>query len=365
MNQELFKMNMEKRNKQLQNGLNNKIDFKKLLSRKELLITGIFFLAVLALLLYTFLSPNYYPSPGPVRIEITEGMPLSRIVDTLSVHHIIPSKTNFKIAVYIMGAEKRMKAGRYEIPNGLSYVKLIEYFVEGHGDLLKSVKIYDGLTIKKLAAAMQVDLKISSDEFYKMCYDRKLLDSLELTSAASFEGFLLPGTYGFYERSNPKEIICKMFKRFKSFVMDTLEHKSKFGSYSLYQRVIMASIVNGETNKASDMPIIAGVYYNRLSKGMKLQADPTVQYLLPKWKRLRLSDLKIKSPYNTYMYKGLPPAPISSPGKEALKAAYLPDKNNYLFFVADGKGNHKFASTFQQHTKNVEEYRKWQDSQEQ
>lgn len=349
----------------MQSELNNKIDFRKLLSRKELLFTGIFFVIILAILLYTFLSPNYYSSAGPVKIEITEGMPLSKIVDTLSSHHIIPSKTNFKIAVFIMGAEKKMKAGRYAIPNGLSYVKLIEYFVEGRGDLLKSVKIYDGLTIKKLAAAMQMDLKISSAEFYRMCFDRKLLDSLNLTSVSSLEGFLLPGIYGFYERSDPKEIICKMYKRFQSFVMDSLEHKPGFGNYSLYQRVIMASIVNGETNKASDMPIIAGVYYNRLTKGMKLQADPTVQYLLPKWRRLHLSDLKIKSPYNTYMYKGLPPAPISSPGKEALKAAFSPEKNNYLFFVADGKGNHKFASTYQQHIKNVEEYRKWQDSQEQ
>jgi len=343
---------------------NNKIDFSKLLSKKEFIIVGGSFVIILAVLLYTFLSPNYYSSKTPVKIEISEGMPLSKIVDTLYVHQVIPSKRNFKIAIFLFGAEKRLKSGRYIIPNGLSYVKLIDYFVSGHGDLLKSVKVYDGLTIKKLAAKFKIDLDIDSVAFYNMCNSRYLIDSLGLVSASSFEGFLLPGNYNFFERSDPKEIICKMFKRFKTYVNDSLEKNPKVGNYSLYQRVIMASIINGETNKISDMPLISGVYYNRLKKGMKLQADPTVQYLLPKWRRLLYSDLRINSPYNTYMYRGLPPGPISNPGKEALKAAYVPDRNNYLFFVADGRGNHKFSSTYSQHIKNVEEYRQWQESQE-
>jgi UPF0755 protein len=120
----------------------------------------------------------------------------------------------------------------------------------------------------------------------------------------------------------------------------------------------MASIVNGETNKKDEMARIAGVYYNRLKIGMKLQADPTIQYLQPYGpKRLSYKDLKINSPFNTYKYSGLPPGPIDNPGKNAILAAVYPEKHHYLYFVADGKGGHKFARTFTEHLKNIQLYR--------
>ena len=120
----------------------------------------------------------------------------------------------------------------------------------------------------------------------------------------------------------------------------------------------MASMVNGETNKKDEMARIAGVYYNRLKIGMKLQADPTIQYLQPNGpKRLSYEDLKINSPYNTYKYSGLPPGPIDNPGKNAIIAAVYPEKHHYLYFVADGKGGHNFARTFTEHLKNVQLYR--------
>ncbi|NNJ54222.1 MAG: endolytic transglycosylase MltG, partial [Ignavibacteriaceae bacterium] len=109
-----------------------------------------------------------------------------------------------------------------------------------------------------------------------------------------------------------------------------------------------------------EMPTIAGVYHNRLRIGMKLQADPTIQYLLPDgWRRLTYNDLKIDSPYNTYKYFGLPPAPINSPGKRAILAALYPEKHDYLYFVADGKGGHWFSKNHREHINNVKKYRKW------
>ena len=113
-----------------------------------------------------------------------------------------------------------------------------------------------------------------------------------------------------------------------------------------------------------EMPRIAGVYHNRLRIGMKLQADPTIQYLLPGgWRKLLYKDLQIESPYNTYKYAGLPPGPINNPGKNAILAALYPEDNNYIYFVADGKGKHNFSKTYNQHLRYVREYRRFIRSQ--
>ena len=120
----------------------------------------------------------------------------------------------------------------------------------------------------------------------------------------------------------------------------------------------LLSIVEGETNSNEEMPLIAGVYINRLRNGMKLQADPTVQYLQEGgWRRLLYKDLQINSPYNTYKYYGLPPGPINNPGKKAILAVVYPEKHHYYYFVADGTGGHKFAPTLEEHNRNVQKYR--------
>jgi UPF0755 protein len=124
--------------------------------------------------------------------------------------------------------------------------------------------------------------------------------------------------------------------------------------------ITLASIVQGETQEESEMPVIAGVYMNRIAKRMKLEADPTVQYILPGGPKQRLlrSDLKTESPYNTYLHYGLPPGPINNPGIKAINAALNPEKHNYIFFVATGKGGHTFTSTYKEHLKAVAEYKK-------
>jgi len=125
--------------------------------------------------------------------------------------------------------------------------------------------------------------------------------------------------------------------------------------------VTIASIIEGETRFEPEKKIISQVYYNRLKKRMRLEADPTVQYALPDGpkKRLTYKDLKYPSPYNTYLNRGLPPGPINSPGLSSIMAAIYPDDNKYLYFVAKGDGSHKFAETYDQHKKNVDEYRKY------
>jgi UPF0755 protein len=155
-----------------------------------------------------------------------------------------------------------------------------------------------------------------------------------------------------------------MYKSFNNYFNDSMRIRAKELGYNLHQVLTVASIVDGETNKKSEMPVIAGVYYNRLRTGMRLQADPTVQYLIPGgWRRLTYDDLNINSPYNTYKFAGLPPGPINNPGKDAIRAALYPQNHKYMFFVADGNGGHKFAESYQQHLELVNKYREWLKSQ--
>jgi peptidoglycan lytic transglycosylase G len=269
-----------------------------------------------------------------------------------------------KTAAFLYGAEKKIRAGRYEIPNGLSYLDLIELFLYGKADFLVNVKLYDGSRIKSMAATLRVNAFIDSASFVNKCNDRSFLDSLGL-DYPTIEGYLLPQQYSLYERSSANEIIKRIYSGFKNFYDDSLKERGKELGYSVHEIVTLASIIEGETKNKKEMPIIAEVYYNRLKRGMKLEADPTIQYLIQgKWRRLLFQDLKTQSPYNTYMNYGLPPGPINNPGKQALLAALYPDSNKYLYFVADGNGGHKFSQTYSEHLKNVREYRRWLRAQE-
>ncbi len=219
--------------------------------------------------------------------------------------------------------------------------------------------IHGGSTIRYIAAKLKYDLFVDSASFVKETKDKSFIDSLGL-HASTFEGYLLPDQYDLYERSSPSEIIGIFYNNFKKFMTDSLRRRAVSLGYSVHEILTLASIVEGETNKTDEMPVIASVYYNRLKKRMRLEADPTIQYLQPNgWKRLLYKDLKIKSPYNTYIYSGLPPGPINNPGKKAILATLYPADTDYLYFVANGKGGHNFSKTYSQHLRNVNQYRRW------
>ncbi len=339
-----------------------KIGLSKLLSRKELTIVIGFFAVVLALLYFTFFTPNHYTAQAPVKLEVKIGEPFGVIVDDLYGKGIIPSKFNFRIAAFIYGAERKIRAARYYIPNDLSYLGLLDFLLHSNADLMKNVTVYPGSSVQWIAAKLYDDLYIDSASVADLCSDKDYLDSLGF-KGSSLLGYLMPKRYELYERSSPREVISKMYDNFKDFFNDSLQQRAKKLGYTEKQIVTMASIVEGETKHKSEMPVIAGVYYNRLKKGMKLQADPTIEFIKKgKWGRVSFKDLSINSPYNTYKYTGLPPGPINNPGKNAIMAALYPEKTNYLYFVANGNGSHHFSSSYQEHIRNANKYRKWLDS---
>lgn len=337
----------------------NKVSLKKALSKKEWLLVIAFFFFLLSLFYYTFFTANSSSSPYPVKLEIENGDALSSISDELYAIGLIPSTFNFRAAAFIMGAEKKIKAGRYTITHDLSYIELIGILTKGKGDHLFALKIADGSSIQGLAKLFESYNITPSDSFISLIDNRDYITSLGL-DAPSLEGYLLPGKYYFFEKSTAREVIGKMYGRLSALLTDSLTRRANELGFSVHQVLTLASIVDGETNFKPEMPAIAGVYINRLKKRMKLQADPTIQYLQTDgWKRLLHSDLKVDSPYNTYQVYGLPPGPINNPCREAILAVLYHDVNNYIFFVADGSGGHKFSSNFNEHQKLAREYYKY------
>ncbi|MEX2088727.1 MAG: endolytic transglycosylase MltG, partial [Bacteroidota bacterium] len=171
--------------------------------------------------------------------------------------------------------------------------------------------------------------------------------------------YLMPDTYRFFWQTEEREIIERMVNEFKSFFVDSLKSRQKGMNMSLNQVLTLASIVEGETSLDRERTTVAGVYHNRLKRRMRLEADPTIQYIVPDGpRRLLYSDLKIDSPFNTYRNYGLPPAPIGSPGRLSILATLYPEQHAYLFFVADGTGGHKFSRNYAEHQRAVREWRR-------
>lgn len=336
------------------------------LTRNERNLIVAFFSFILGVLMFTFLAPNYYEDDGSKKFIVHQGQGLNTVIDSLYENDLIPSKTNMHIVAFLYGAETKIKAGQYSIPNGLNYFQLIDLLIEGAGGPQTLVTIPEGIWQHNLAELLSEKIGIDEKEFMSLSSDKKYLESIGIMKK-NLEGYLLPNTYYFFDGSTNDEIIYKLKSEMdKIFERDDVKTSMKKLKMDKHKILTMASIIDGESNLSSEYRRISGVYYNRLKKGMRLQADPTVQYL----KRNRRSrnkvyykDLEIDSPYNTYKYRGLPPGPINNPGKDAVLAAIFPEEHEYYYFVADGTGGHKFAKTSSEHQKNVAAYRRWRSSQ--
>jgi len=340
-----------------------KVDIKNLLARWQIILVGIVFIGLIAIAYLTFFTPNYYLHKEPVKFDIKNGETFSSVVNRLHELEIIPNTTNMKIAAFISGSEKKIRAARFHIKNGLSYLDLLDLFTEGECDFSRKIKIKNGQTIKWLAYKLEKKVFIDSANFISLTEDPIFLSKLGFPEK-TLEGYLFSKEYDIYERSSPKEAVKMFFDAFNDFWVDTLTNRAAELGFSKHEILTLAAIVKGETDLAEEMPRIAGVYHNRLRIGMKLQADPTIQYLLPGgWRKLLYDDLQIDTPYNTYKYAGLPPGPINNPGKDAILAALYPEVNEFLYFVADGKGKHNFSKTYNQHLRFVREYRRFIRSQ--
>ncbi|MFL3028199.1 MAG: endolytic transglycosylase MltG [Candidatus Neomarinimicrobiota bacterium] len=308
---------------------------------------------VIASILAFYLLVIYWPQSNPyerVEINIPRGVTLSKIGDILKERNIISNKRTFTMAVKSLGHEKNIPAGRYILHNALNNRTIINQLVYG-APSLKRITVLEGWTIDEIANELEAKLKINKKSFLSLCHNKRMIRLFNL-EGNSFEGYLFPDTYSFAEGIDPYLVLTRMVNEFKNNISKSMEVQAQELGLSILEVITLASIIEGEAIYDSERSIISAVYHNRLKKGMKLQADPTIQYIIDDGPRRLLNhDLKIKSNYNTYLYKGLPPGPINNPGKESIIAALYPSVNEFLYFVAKGDGYHTFTKNEKDHNK--------------
>ncbi len=315
---------------------------------------------------FAFLTKNYGNTTEDVVVKITKGDNLRTVAEKLEESNIIFNKYVFIGLGRIFGFQEKIIPGEYKFTNGLTYLSILKIISDPFVVRTVTVTIPEGLTIRQMGRLLQRQIGIDSARFVEEAKNDSLIKLLGLgenDSTKNLEGFLFPDTYRFPLSGNmnrEREIIYVLAAEFRKKITTEIREKMKQKKLSLKQLVTMASIVDGETRYEPEKKTIAGAYYNRLKKNMKLEADPTVQYSLPEpKKRLLYSDLKYPSPYNTYLNRGLPPGPINNPGLGSILAALEPEAHQYIFFVAKGDGSHRFAVSYDEHKKNVELYQKW------
>jgi UPF0755 protein len=331
------------------------------MNKNDLKITVTFIVSALILLVFTFTYPYIKPKEGSNIIVVSKGSTVKNIVDSLYSKKIIYNKTYFYIATYIKNAQKKLKAGVYKIPSKISYLGLVDIFVKGGENELLVVTIPEGIWLPDLAGLLSRKMGLDSTKIMELSYDSKFIKSMGI-EAKSLEGYLLPETY-FFDKMMDEKSVLQFLVRQNEKIFDSLNlAKMKKLNMTRHEILTLASIIDGESNKFDEFAKISSVYHNRLKRGMMLQADPTIQYLLraERPKRILFKHLEIKSPYNTYKNYGLPPSPINNPGKQAILAAINPLNTNYYYFVADTDGRHKFATTLSEHNRNVAIYRQMQ-----
>lgn len=309
-----------------------------------------------------YYSEYYWQGDDEKVFTIEPGKNLDEIISGLKNADIISNAFLFKLAVKLSFKENQIISRGYLFKNGMNNSELITILTDKYSNPLIKITIPPGYNLRQIGKIAEKKLSLSKEKFMKEASSDSLINILGLTGQIkNLEGFLYPDTYEVSPAIKEKALVNLMFNEFRKKILDDSDIQSQISEQetTLLKTLTLASIIDGETRINEERPVIAGVYLNRLKKGMRLEADPTIQYILPDGPKPRLlfEDLKIVSPYNTYLNKGLPPGPINNPGLPSILAALNPAKHNFIFFVATGEGGHKFTENYEDHQKAVKEYK--------
>ena len=311
---------------------------------------------------YLYCVTPYRPNqPAIVEVVIPEGATFKKTAAILGQQGVISDPELFILLAKIKKAEYSIKAGPYHITLPLAPRDLLNKLVRGEVALL-SVTFPEGSNIFDIARIFEQAGLRPSAEVLRRVTDAVFSRSIGLEDI-TLEGFLFPDTYKF-SRSMPLDQMLKhMYVRFQDLFARELETNQNLGALSPRQLVVLASLVEKEAKDPAERPVIAGVFYNRLKLGMRLDCDPTVAYGVmledPAFKgRLLTKHLRTLTRYNTYMMYGLPAGPICNPGLASLRAVLKPAQVDYLYFVARNNGTHQFSRTLEEHNRAVQQYQR-------
>ena len=302
-----------------------------------------------------FFPAGLLPPHGRRAILVERGQTLDQVAGELKRVGLLRGTLGFQVLARLMRLDRHIKAGQYEFALGTPVPGLLRALAQGRGGL-DLITIPEGLTLLETGVLLSHHLGVPIVAFDSLGHDRAFCDSAGV-EAPSLEGYLGPDTYSFLPGTPPEVALRTMVARQKEVLRRAAAGRESLPlGLSLHQLLILASIVESEAQRPVERARIARVYLNRLGSGMKLQADPTVAYglgLTPR-SRLFLKSLRSDSPYNTYLYPGLPPGPICNPGAAAIEAAMNPaPPEPSLYFVARGDGSHLFARTYAEHLENI------------
>ena len=316
---------------------------------------------VAALVLAVFAYLTRATGSGTTRVVIPRGSSFRVAAESLAAKGVVRSALLFRLYAKVTERDRSIKPGTYQLRRGESYRSAVDALVLGRG-LVHVVTVVEGWELRQIVAQLARSLGTPLDSVEAAVRDTALLRRLDIPTP-TLEGYLFPATYTFPDGTTARQAVQQMVARFEEAWRPEWDAQLQSLALSRHQAVTLASIVEREARRPEERPVIAAVYYNRLRKGMRLQADPTVQYALGHHVgRVLYKDLEIDSPYNTYRVAGLPPGPIGSPGAPSLAAAVAPAKVPFLYFVAEPDGHHEFRTTFAEHETAVQQARRLRDS---
>ncbi len=327
-------------------------------------IRFILLLGVAAILLGAawFTAEYHRARPGLAKgsfFEVEKGQAVGTIAQNLARSGLIRSQLAFRLAYRLHYSGQSLKAGEYTFPGPLTMKDILETMTKGKV-FLQPVTIPEGLTGEETAEEFLRAGLAAREEFLAAFNDRSLIVDWD-SEAMNAEGYLFPETYHFARKTPAREIVARMIAQYESVFGDAWRLRAREIGLTIREVTTLASLIEKETSRPEEKKLVAAVFHNRLRLRMKLDCDPTIIYALKlegKYEgRLLSRDLKLASPYNTYLHPGLPPGPIANPGRDSIEAALYPSDDDYLYFVARGDGSHRFSRTFKEHQRAVLEYR--------
>ncbi len=335
-----------------------------------------FFIIILVMLIlfvggYVFINGYIEKSLGAVdstdstqiEIEIPAGSSTNQISEILYNNNLIKDAGVFKYYVKKLGSDSKLKAGKFYLSRSMNVDELIDALINNANfDNTINFTVTEGLIMQDAAKAIAEQLSLDYDKLLALMNDANYFRAdykflSENEDIDNLQGYLLPETYNVYKNSSEEDIIRYLLNQFEKYYESTILPAMANSKLSFKEIITLASIVEKEAVKKEERSTIAGVFIKRLDIDMLLQSCATVNYILGEWKpRLSSEDIKIDSPFNTYIYKGLPPMPINSPGKASIEACLYPEETEYLYFLAKGDGSSYFSKTYEEHLEAAERY---------
>jgi len=320
----------------------------------------VFLAGIGSAIIWALWLPNT-PSPDKHQsLYLPKGNSFEGVVDSLEARNFINNLWTFHLVAHATGWKDQIKAGHYTFSSRQSNISLLQTLRKGLQTPV-SVRIPSGSRRDRIARVAAANMAFEPEAFIAALRDTALATSLGTDTLHLFT-YMLPETYHFYWLTEAEDVVRKIKHEFDAFFERELAAESAKRNMTHEEVVTLAAIVEWETNIDSEKSRIAGVYLNRLRKHWPLQADPTIQYALIEleggMRRLFFRDYRIRHPYNTYLYQGLPPSPITNPSPASLKATATAEKHSYMFFVASPNGGHSFNTDLRSHNRDADALRR-------